>query len=58
MTKYQQAKNKIRDLSADWQSDFGNNNYSWLELFQWQEFFNTKAKRYGLVREFRENGII
>ena len=58
MTKYQQAKNKIRDLAADWQSDFCNNNYSWLELLQWQEFFNTKAKRYGLVREFRENGII
>ena len=58
MTKYQQAKNKIRDLAADWQSDFGNNNYSWLELLQWQEFFSTKAKRHGLIREFRENGII
>ena len=58
MTKYQQAKNKIRDLAVDWQSDFGNNNYSWLELFQWQEFFSTKAKQYGLIREFRENGII
>lgn len=58
MTKYQQAKNKIRDLAADWQSDFENNNYSWLELLQWQEFFSIKAKRYGLVNEFRENGII
>lgn len=58
MTKYQQAKNKIRDLAADWQSDFENNNYSWLELLQWQEFFSTKTKRYGLVNEFRENGII
>lgn len=58
MTKYQQAKNKIRDLAADWQSDFENNNYSWLELLQCQEFFSTKAKRYGLIREFRENGII
>ena len=58
MTKYQQAKNKIRDLAADWQSDFGNNNYSWLELLQWQEFFSIKAKQYGFVREFRENGII
>ena len=58
MTKYQLAKNKIRDLAADWQSDFGNNNYSWSELLQWQEFFSTKAKRYGLVNEFRENGII
>lgn len=58
MTKYQQAKNKIRDLAADWQSDFENNNYSWLELLQWQEFLVQKAKRYGLVNEFRENGII
>lgn len=58
MTKYQQAKNKIRDLAADWQSDFENNNYSWLELLQWQEFFSIKVKQYGLVNEFRENGII
>lgn len=58
VTKYQQAKNKIRYLAAEWQSDFGNNNYSWLELFQWQEFFSIQAKRYGLTREFRENGII
>lgn len=58
ITKYQKAKNKIRDLAAEWQLDFGNNNYSWLELFQWQEFFSIQAKRYGLIREFRENGII
>ena len=58
MTKYQQAKNKIRDLAVEWQLDFCNNNYSWLELLQWQEFFSTKAKRYGLVNKFRENGII
>jgi uncharacterized protein (DUF927 family) len=44
ITKYQQAKNKIRDLAAEWQSDFENNNYSWLELFQWQEFFSIQAK--------------
>ena len=58
MTKYHQAKNKIRDLAIDWQLDFDNHSYSWAELSQWQEFFSTKAKRYGLVREFRENGII
>ena len=58
MNKYQQAKNKIRDVAIDWQLDFDKHNYSWLELLQWQEFFSTKAKRYGLVREFRENGII
>ena len=44
MTKYHQAKNKIRDLAIDWQLDFDKHNYSWLELLQWQEFFSTKAK--------------
>lgn len=58
MTKYHQAKNKIRDLAIDWQLDFDEHNYFWLELFQWQEFFSIQAKRYGLIREFRENGII
>ena len=58
MTKYQQAKNKIRDLAADWQLDFDEHNYSWTELSQQQEFFSVKAKQYGLIREFSENGII
>lgn len=58
MTKYQQAKNKIRNLAADWQLDFDKHNYSWSELSQWQEFFSMKAKQYGLTKEFHENGII
>lgn len=28
------------------------------EAIEWQDYFYKKAKRYGLIREFRENCII
>ena len=56
MNKYQ--KEKTRNEAIDWQADFANHNYSYGELAYFSDYFETKARRYGLVREFRENGII
>lgn len=58
MNKYQELKEKARQEAIEWQSDFGNHNYSWGELAEWGSYFEKKAKRYGLVKEFRENCII
>lgn len=58
MTKYQIEKEKARDKAIDWQLDFNNHSYSWGELAYFGEYFTRLAKRYGLVKEFRENGII
>lgn len=58
MNKYQMAKEKARNKTIEWQSDFCNHNYSYGELVCWQSYFERLAKRYGLVHEFRENGII
>lgn len=58
MTKYQIEKEKARQEAIDWQSDFNSHNYSWGELAFFGEYFSRLAKRYGLVKEFRENGII
>lgn len=54
---YKQQKEKARELAVQWQHDFANNNYSWLELANWGEHFTKLGKRYGLLKEFRENGI-
>lgn len=44
--------------AIEWQLDFGNHSYSYGELNEFQYYFERLAKRYGLVKEFRENGII
>ena len=56
---YRERKEKARQEAIEWQlslSDFGN--YSYLELSNWYEHFYQLGKRYGLLKEFRENGII
>lgn len=58
MNKYQRAKERARDRAVQWQSGFCDQNYSYGELAYWGEYFERLGKRYGLVREFRENGII
>lgn len=58
MNKYTQLKEKARDKAIEWQNDFYNYNYSYEELTYYQSYFSKLAKRYGLVKEFRENGII
>lgn len=58
MNKYQKAKAIARDKAVGWQSGFSDQNYSYGELAYWQDYFRGLAKRTGLVREFRENGII
>lgn len=58
MNKYQRAKARVRDMAIEWQSDFENNDYSYSDLIYWEDYFRGLAKRYGLVREFEENGII
>ena len=58
MNKYQIGKQKARDKAVEWQLDFNNHNYSYGELAEFQDYFERLAKRYGLVKEFRENCII
>ena len=58
MNNYQKQKEKARSKAVDWQLDFENHNYSYGELADFQEYFERLAKRYGLVKEFRENSII
>ena len=54
----EEKKNILRDFAIEWQYRFGDFNYSYYELSGWQSFFEEYGKKYGLIREFRENGII
>ena len=58
MSKYKMAKERVRNMAIEWLSDFENHDYSYSDLIYWEDHFRGLAKRYGLVREFEENGII
>ena len=58
MNKYQELKEKARNEAMDFQASFIDNCYSYGELAEYTEYFTKLGKRYGLLKEFRENAII
>ena len=58
VNKYQRAKEKARDKAIEWQMNFDKHNYSYEELSNFGSYFEGLGKRYGLTKEFKENGII
>jgi len=49
---------EARDKAIEWQQWQSNENLSYSELMEWQDYFSTLAKRFDLEDEFNENGII
>lgn len=58
MNKYQQAKERARQKAINIQLTFSENSYFMSDLAYFAAYFEKLGKRYGLVKEFRENGII
>ena len=58
MKKYQIEKEKARQQAIEWQQNTNNYNWTYQDICYYTERFNRLAKRYGLVEEFKENGII
>lgn len=54
---YQERKAKARQKAIDWQFASSENNYDMQDLANWGNYFEKLGKRYGLLKEFRENGI-
>ena len=56
---YAEGKAKAIEEALEWQRSFAEGkSYYWSEMVEFSAHFSKLAKRYGLVREFRENGII
>lgn len=55
---YAERKEKARQEAIEWQNDLCNHDYFMSELAAFADYFGKQAKRYGLTKEFRENGII
>lgn len=57
MNNYQKRKEAIRQEAIDWQIESAEQNLSYGELFEIGNYFYKLGKRFGLLREFRENAI-
>ncbi len=54
---YQERKNDIQNKAIEWSYTGGAANWSYSELSEIQSFFEVNGKRYGLIKEFKENAI-
>ena len=55
---YAECKADLQNKAIEWSYSSGAANWYYSELTEIQAFFERNGKRYGLLREFRENGII
>lgn len=56
--KYQFKKAAARQKAIDWQHGFNDRKDSWEDLANAGAMFEKLGRRYGLLKEFRENGIL
>ena len=57
MTKYQKQKERAREQAIEWQIENADRSASMAELAEVGAYFQKLGKRFGLLREFHENGI-
>ena len=57
MNNYQRRKEAVRQEAIDWQYESVEQNLSYGELQEIGDYFYKLGKRFGLLREFRENAI-
>lgn len=55
---YKENKEAVREQAIEWQMEFSQNDHYMSECAYWNDYFAKLGKRYGLLKEFRENGII
>ena len=55
---YQEKKAEYRQEAIEWQHTYGNEPHYMSEDAYWADWWRYVGKRYGLLKEFRENGIL
>ena len=58
MKTYKQKKSDFRDFAINLQSENSTKSQSYSEVMTEQIELENKAKKLGLIKEFRENGIL
>lgn len=57
ISNYAKAKAALQEFATEFSNRQGDFSMSWCEICEWTSFFSTYGKKYGLLREFRENGL-
>lgn len=52
------TQDEAREYAIEWQKWAGEQNLSYSELIEWQEYFKELAEKFDLIDEFKENMII
>ena len=55
---YKQGKTNARERAIEWQRTTAKDPMSWGDVAAWGDYFYKLGKRYGLIKEFKENGIL
>lgn len=55
---YKEKKNAVQEMAITYQQKASQKSTSWEEINRIDEHFRKIAKQYGLIQEFKENGII
>lgn len=59
MSRYEKGKAKTIEMAMEYQNSFvEGKSYYWSEIAAIQSDLERRARRYGLLKELRENGII
>ena len=59
MKKYYERKAHARQIAIDWQSGIASRpGWSWEWVAEWYARFERIGRKYGLLKEFKENGIL
>lgn len=54
---YAEKKERAREEAINWQLNESWKSMSWAKVAEWSNYFEKLGRRYGLLKEFRENGI-
>lgn len=54
---YREKQASLEDLAKEWQHNFSSLSWSYGELAEIENYFYENGKRYGLLKEFKENCI-
>lgn len=57
-SEYSRRKEQAREQAKEWQRRFADTSHSWGEIAEDAARFERLGRRYGLLREFKENGIL
>jgi RIO-like serine/threonine protein kinase len=52
------TKSEARQIAIDWQNWQSKQSLSYRDIINWVDYFRKVGKKFSLIKEFKENGIL